>query len=413
MRKLRTEITKQNWIEDKRLFDVPPRQVTWGRISLHLIFWSWDAWSAYIALDRVLRVDPAVHPDPALLRLMYTTHLGTTILLFYLYGYLVVPSLLKVLVYFRATNRLMWSKAVIVAVSSALVFLLFNAYDYYLFTYAAYYFKPVPAYVQRYSDLLLASGPIGIFNDYSVLTFLWAYNVSYVLLPLLLRIIREAISWGVESIDQKEQNQQLIQNQLQQLQYQINPHFLFNVFNNIYALIQRTNRDAADLLRKLSQLMHYTLYNTNANFVPLPGELQFLKNYVEIEQTRHFNPERIQFTQSGDSQRFLVPPLLLITFVENAFKHGLHNSYEEGWVRIELIINERNQTLQVNVSNSIATEAEPTERSGGVGLVNAQNRLNLLFNPKEYSLTVEETATNYRISLTIPLKSTPAYEYQS
>ena len=412
MLRLKDQFTKQNRIDDETLFNLPSRKITRTRIGLHLLFWAWDAQSAYTALDRVLRVNPTNPPDPALLRLMYTTHLGTTIILFYLYGYLVAPHLLNTLVYHRATGRLMWHKISFVVLASASIFLLFNVYDYYLFTYAAEHFEPVPAYIQRYNDILLASGPLGIFKNYSILTFLWGYNVSYLMLPLLLRIIREAISWGVLSVEQKEQNQMLIRNQLQSLQQQINPHFLFNVFNNIYSLIQRTNTGAAELLRKLSQLMHYTLYDTNHAFVPLEGELQFLRNYVEIEQTRHFNPDRISFQQTGDAQNFLVPPLLLVTFIENAFKHGLHDSFEEGWVRIEIVIDEQNQALQVTVANSIFRENE-SKQSGGVGLVNARRRLNLLFNPDVYSLNVQESLNAYQVNLRIPLKPAKIHDYQT
>lgn len=413
MLRLKDQFTKQNRIDNETLFNLPSRRVTWTRVGLHLLFWAWDAQSAYTALDRVLRVSPNNPPDPALLRLMYTTHLGTTIILFYIYGYLVAPHLLNTFVIHRATGRLMWRKISFVAVASASIFLIFNVYDYYLFTYAAEQFKPVPAYIQRYNDILLASGPLGIFKNYSILTFLWGYNVSYLLLPLMLRIIREAISWGVLSVEQKEQNQMLIQNQLQSLQQQINPHFLFNVFNNIYSLIQRSNTEAADLLRKLSQLMHYTLYDTNHAFVALDGELQFLRNYVEIEQTRHFNPDRISFQQSGDPQNFQVPPLLLVTFIENAFKHGLHDSFEAGWVRIEIAIDKQHQALQVTVTNSIFRENDENEQPGGVGLANARKRLNLLYDADVYSLNVLESSTDYQVNLRIPLKPAKVHDYQA
>lgn len=413
MLRLKDQFTKQNRIDDESLSNLPPRKVTWTRVGLHLTFWAWDAYSAYVSLDRVLRPNPGVPPDPDLFRLMFSTHLATTIILFYLYGYLVAPSLLNTLVAYRASGQLKWPQITFVTVASVMIFVAFNVYDYYLFTYAADHFIPVSPYIKRYNDLLLASGPFGIFKDYTVIIFIWAYNMSYLMLPLLLRIIREAISWGVMSIRQKEQNQILIRNQLQLLQHQINPHFLFNVFNNIYSLIQRTNTEAAELLRKLSQLMHYTLYDTNHDFVPLEGELQFLRNYVEIEQTRHFDPKRISFQQTGDSRDLLVPPLLLVTFIENAFKHGLHDSFEEGWVRIEILVDKQNQALQVTVANSISWENDERKRPGGLGLVNAKKRLNLLFNPDLYSLNVQESSTDYQLNLRIPLKWVRKHDYQT
>lgn len=402
-----------NWFGDLSLAELPPRPITPTRICEHILFWLWNSYSAYNALDRVLRVDPAVPPDPDLFKLMFTTHVGTTFILFYIYGYLVVPALLSSLVYYRVTRKLIWPKIVYAAIAVVLAFVIFNVYDYYLFTYAAEHFKPEPAYVKRYYDLLQLSGPLGIFTSYSVITFVWAYNLSYLLLPLFIRTIREAISWGVESIVQKEQNQILIQNQLQLLQFQINPHFLFNVFNNILALIQRTNREAAELLRRLSNMMHYTLYDTNHSFVPLAGELQFLENYIEIEKSRHFNPEKITFIQTGDPELFTTPPLLLVTFIENAFKHGLNSSTDDAWVTIDLWVELETKTLQARIRNSVSKQTSAKSKPGGVGLVNARKRLDLLFNPNNYLLTVTEQADSYEVFVKIPLNRIKRNEYDT
>jgi two-component system LytT family sensor kinase len=405
-----TKNNKQNWIDDESLFNLPHRKVTWTRVQLHVLFWVYDTFSAYNAMDRVLRVDPKLPPDPGLFKIMFTTHVLSTVVLFYLFGYLIVPSLMKLLVYNRATGKWLTKKAALVVVTSACVFIIFNVYDYYLFTYAFEHFKPAPAYVQRYNDLLLAAGPVGIFKNYSLFTFIWAYNVSYLMLPLLIRIIREAISWGVESVNQKEQNQILMRNQLHLLQIQINPHFLFNVFNNIYSLIQKTNSQAASLVRGLSDLMRYTLYKTNDEFVPLAGELQFLTNYIDIEKSRQFKPERVQFSQNGLTDGYLIPPLLLVTFIENAFKHGLNNSYEEGWVNISIHIDDQRDALHMKVENHIASTERRNEEEGGVGLVNAQKRLNLLFGFNGFKLDTHAESRSYLVDLELPLKKGMVYE---
>ena len=355
-------------------------------------------------MDRVLRIDPAVPPDPSLFHIMFYTHVATTFILFYSYGYLVVPSLMKVLVYNRATGKWLWRKLLFVLIPTVSVYVFFNVYDYYLFTYAFTHFKPAPAYVQRYNDLLLQAGPVGIFVNYSLFTFIWAYNVSYIMLPLLIRIIREAISWGVDSVNQKEQNQVLINNQLKLLQQQINPHFLFNVFNNIYALIHQTNEQAAKLLRGLSELMHYTLYKTNHEYVPLAGELNFLKNFIDIEKSRQFNPERISYQVIGEPSEYVVPPLLLVTFVENSFKHGLNNSLDEGWVKIMLDLQSQPDRLRMTVANFVAREEKFGTNQGGLGLLNSQKRLELLFGEGNFTLTTREEGTEYYVELSLPLR---------
>lgn len=404
--------TKLSWFDDNSAFQLPARRVTWQRVSLHVLFWSWDFYSALNAFDRLLRVDPAVPPDPGLFYFMLTGHLATTFIIFYWYGYFVVPTLMNVLVYMRTTGRYAWQKTLYVVGASLLVFTFYNIYDYYLFSYAASHFKPVAPYVTKWSVTLGDVGPFGIYKRFSIHTFIWAFNISYVLLPLLLRMVREAISWGVVSVEQREQNQQLIQNQLQMLQYQINPHFLFNVFNNIYALIQKTNIQAARLLKRLSQLMHYTLYETKELFVPLPGEIQFLVDYVEMEQSRHFNPDSIQFDRSGQDRDFLIPPLLLVTFVENAFKHGLNAAFDAGWVTIKLLVDETGR-LHLEVANSKPAAVNTPNKAGGLGLQNARRRLSALFPDSDYSLVVDEQNEYYRVVLTLLLKQSPVHEHQA
>ena len=362
-------------------------------------------------MDRVLRVDPTRPPDPSLLNLMFYSHIASTFILFYAYGYLVLPSLLNVLVFNRATGKWLKKKLWFVGLSTVAVYVLFNFYDYYLFSYAFNQFKPVPAYIQRNYDLLHVAGPLGIFvkpsvyTVFSLFTFIWAYNISYLNLPLLIRIVREAISWGVVTVDQKAQIEDLNDMQMNHLKQQINPHFLFNVFNNIYALIHQTNEQAARLLRGLTELMQYTLYETNKHYVPLAGELTFLTNYINIEKSRQFKPERICYQIKGDASNYLIPPLLLVTFVENAFKHGLNKSFEEGWVNVELDIQNQSNSLRMKVANNLTTDGKKNIRKEGIGLVNTKKRLDGLFGADRFLFSAREEAAEYHVELTLPLRT--------
>lgn len=388
-------------------------------------------YSSYDVFSRVLRPDPATPPDSGLFWLFFSTHIGTTFFVFYAYGYLVLPTLLTMLVEvgnrskmlvrrrqlsrpermqtFRDSVQSYGPRIAFVLGSSVLVYALFFLIDYSLYSYAATYVQTPPVYITRNVTLLQSVGLFGLFGSYSVFTFLFAFNISYVLTPLFLRAIRLSITWGVESTHKEEQNQVLVKSQLALLQNQINPHFLFNVFNNIYALIEPSNAQAARLLQSLSELLKYTIYETNEPFVDLAGELTFLKNYVEIEKSRQFDPERITFKVTGDRENLLIPPLLLVTFVENAFKHGLQKSYQEGWVNVVIHLDGERDTLRIQIDNYVTTNGtkrHPNLPPGGVGLINAQNRLNLLFDPGAYSLTVTETGSVYHVDLTIPLKRT-------
>ena len=301
--------------------------------------------------------------------------------------------------------------------------------DYYSFNYAFHHFTPPPPYVTRVWTFLEQTGPLGwlteiVKGEFFIYTVISGFNVSYVLLPLLIRIIRLSIAYGYDGISATEKNKELIADQLQVVQVnqqlledqfktlkeQINPHFLFNVFNNIYAQIHSTNQRAASLLGNLSKLMRYTLYETSDLFVPLTNELTFIRNYIDIEKTRIFLPERIELLVEGNPDPYSVPPLLLITFIENAFKHGIDNSYSEGWVRIRMFINPAKDCLETEIRNYVASDeaidGSPTTIQqpivGGLGLKNARKRMDYLFKDK-YTLLVTEPQNEYHLQLSIPL----------
>ena len=394
--------------------DLPPRRITWRRVGTHLLFWTWDFTSSYIVFRKSLQVAPDQPPPTDLFTYIMSFHLISTLVVFYLFGYLVLPRFLIFLIQIGTQKRYQWSSLWLLLGATVATFAAFNAMDYYVFSYAKVLFTPVPPYINRVLGFIEPEGPLGFVKSYLVQTFIWGYNVSYVLLPLLLRFIRLSIHWGIVNIQERDKNQQLITNQLQTLQYQINPHFLFNVFNSIFSLIQRTNVQAANMLSRLTRLMSYTLYETNKKFVPLAGELQFISDYIEIEKTRYFNPERISYEVAGDTQNYQVPPLLLITYVENAFKHGLENSYEEGWVRIKFSIDSEKNCLRTQVSNYVSSELKTGDKPkpGGVGLANARKRMDLLFEPKRYTLIIDERSNEYQVELSIPLDRHGVYEYQ-
>lgn len=117
------------------------------------------------------------------------------------------------------------------------------------------------------------------------------------------------------------------------LRAQINPHFIFNTLNNIYSIVEEKDPYATDILLKFGDIMRYTLHETEANFISLQQEIEVLNEYIELEQIRHTvsAPAHITFDVSGTVQDFVVPPLLLITLVENAFKHGTHATIGSSW----------------------------------------------------------------------------------
>ena len=391
------------------------RKITWQRIALHVAYWLWTADGLSGDFERMLQGSAGLPVNEELYWFMFISHQFITISTYYLVGYLVLPSLIKVLMYFEATRIVLLKRIAFLAIASLLVGTLYNIYDNYVFGYAVDYYKPVPGFIERNAKYVVDMGPVGFLTSSGVRSFIWAYNLSYLFQPCAVRLIRWLTFWGVDNLKKQEQNQKLIKDQLKYLQDQVNPHFLFNVLNNLYALIHRTNSEAALLLRRLIDYLKYTLYRSHKNFVDLKEELLFIENYVEIEQTRLRDPDVIHLNQHGNAEGQMVPPLLLMTFIENAFKHGIHNTHKSGWVNIQIDVFEKPSRLRLEVKNSLNRERTYENKdSGGLGLYNAKQRLNLLFKPNEYTCVIDEQADVYYVQLEIPLYSPTVvdYEYQ-
>ncbi|WP_426493441.1 sensor histidine kinase [Hymenobacter sp. 102] len=189
--------------------------------------------------------------------------------------------------------------------------------------------------------------------------------------------------------------------QMEQLKAQLQPHFLFNTLNSIYGLSMAGSPDTPRFILLLSELMRYVLYDSGKARVPLPEEVEFLKNYFELEQRRYAGA-RVSFTAVGDIADVQVPPLLLLPLVENSFKHGRHHFSDDAGVHATLT--SALGRLHFLIENDMLPEA-PTaspKRSGGIGLRNIRQRLELYY-PDAYQLDLTEHNGRYRAELTLHL----------
>ena len=187
-----------------------------------------------------------------------------------------------------------------------------------------------------------------------------------------------------------------LEQQLEYLRYQINPHFFMNTLNNIHALVDIDPETAKNTIVELSKMMRYVLYEGNKRDVPLASEFDFIRHYVALMQLR-FTDKVDVVLELPEAVPAKLPPLILITFVENAFKHGI--SYQhESFVHIKATIS--NLRLQFRCSNSKGT-AQSKEK-GGVGLDNVRQRLSLIYG-QDYTLSIVEHPDTYNVILEIPL----------
>jgi two-component system LytT family sensor kinase len=213
--------------------------------------------------------------------------------------------------------------------------------------------------------------------------------------PLAAKLLIEIYRRQVRNLNLQQKYTRL---ELDFLKSQINPHFLFNVLNNIYALTEEENPRAADIVQRLSGMMRYSLYETNAAQVPLYKELAFVRDYMELEQLR--TAKRLQleadFPETVD-ESLLVAPFILITFIENAFKHGVHSTARKSWVKLSIQL--KGNMLNLTISNS--KPPRPADHIGGLGLANVQKRLSALY--PEHALSMADDVAQYTASLQLQL----------
>lgn len=204
------------------------------------------------------------------------------------------------------------------------------------------------------------------------------------------------------SILQRKLQQEMIktklESELQFLKAQINPHFLFNTLNNIYVLARKKSDDTADVVMKLSKLFRFILYEAKKKTILIGGEIQVLENYIELERIRYNDKLDIRFTQSVDNGLQAIAPLVLLPFVENAFKHGASESRFNSYVHIDLKVEQAN--LYFMCENSIAEEAAKNE-SEKIGLRNVSRQLELLY--PGHVLEISNGKTWFRVVLKLKL----------
>lgn len=195
--------------------------------------------------------------------------------------------------------------------------------------------------------------------------------------------------------------------ELKLLKSQINPHFLFNTLNNLYVLTLNNSPRAPLMVHKLSELMSYMLYDSNQPEVLLEKEVQYIKNYIDLEKIRYGDRLEVSLNIYGTIQGIMVAPLLILPFVENGFKHGARNQLHHGWIQIDIESDARALTLKVE--NSKPAFQEEKMVSSGVGLSNLRRRLDHLY-PSRYSLQMFNEQDTYlailKVTLTEPILQT-------
>lgn len=236
-----------------------------------------------------------------------------------------------------------------------------------------------------------------------ILRFFIGNVVLYSLVAGLSVAIKMTGSWYKVENERKELEKSNFEAELKNLKSQLNPHFLFNTLNNIYSLIAFSPEKAQQAVHDLSKLLRYILYDNNQHYVPLGKEIDFIHNYIELMRLRLSEHVDVKINLPPESHKgILIAPLLFISLIENAFKHGISND-KPSFIHVTIHV-EEDKKIMCTIQNSYFPKDNQDKSGSGIGLVNLQKRLELLY-PERYVLRCERVGETYMTGLILNLKS--------
>jgi two-component system, LytTR family, sensor kinase len=233
------------------------------------------------------------------------------------------------------------------------------------------------------------------------MTFQWIWVWNELRMVIITGIYAVLIYYLINAFEAQKLKDELINQrqagELALLKSQVNPHFLFNTLNNIYSLVYHKSDEAPEAVVKFSSIMRYVLFDTTAEKVDLDKEIEYLGSYIELQKLRIKHPGFVDLKIEGNTSGMTIAPMLLIPFVENAFKHGSKNHYPGIFIRLSV----ENQILRFEVSNYIRKEVQISEKQfSGIGLSNIQRRLDLIY-PGKNKLEIKEEDNQFKVNLVI------------
>lgn len=227
--------------------------------------------------------------------------------------------------------------------------------------------------------------------------FLYIQTVSY-LLPVVCAIaLRTLERWKRTEAERKEAANTKLQSELQHLRYQLQPHFFFNSLNTIYSLVDGSPEKAKTTIHSLGKLMRYLLYETKSERVPLSKEIEFLRKYIGLMQLRLSEKTKVSSNFPPNTDNLEIAPLLFISLIENAFKHGVSATVESE-IDMEMSLQEGNILLRISNKNFPKNSADKS--GSGIGLQNLEKRLQLLY-PNKHTLKHWTDQGRYHVELEI------------
>ena len=227
----------------------------------------------------------------------------------------------------------------------------------------------------------------------------------YVGITTLAKMLKDWVHLQDISLRYNRVEREKLEAELNSLKAQINPHFLFNSLNNIYSLSLVNSKKTPEMILKLSDLMRHVLYESRENYIPLKKEINFTRNFIELQRIRLSDKTVINFDVEGEIQNKLIIPLIFEPFVDNAIKHGPKSLDENAYINIKIKIDQN--WLYFEVENNFGDHIQQSGNAHGIGLKNAQKRLEYLYEKEEFDLDITKKENIFNVQLQLKLKTTP------
>ncbi|MET3112811.1 two-component system LytT family sensor kinase [Pedobacter sp. CG_S7] len=340
-----------------------------GSIFIHIIFW------LFLGMICVMAIINSEKKSSGYDIMVYFGYYGLiNISIFYINYMLLIPQLVKERKKYGLYVIAMVLLIVFMGVLKTLVALLYSdiVLTYVNHTTSAKVFTKIPQYILR---TVFVSGFFMVISS----------------------LIKFAVDWFGNERIQRQLESEKKDMELQFLKSQLNPHFLFNSLNNIYSLAYQKSDKTADAILKLSEIMRYMIYESNDSRVALSKEIEYVKSFIDLQRLRFKDGAAVALTIHGEINDQPIVPLILISFVENAFKHGVANDPKDP-IKINLIANQK--ILHFSITNKKNNFNK--DEMGGVGLNNVERRLQLLY-PERYKLNIVNSATHYTSELMLDI----------
>jgi len=310
----------------------------------------------------------AENGHPKTIDYIYTgSFLSTIIVPVLINFYILIPFLLK------------REKYLFYALAFVLNVLVFSQLNIWFFDHLIDYVFPEYYFISYHSNITLFT----IFSVFLIVTTLIKLSVDW-------------FYFNSHENRQLKMRNQLIQAQLASLRSQINPHFLFNSLNVIYALSIENKAETKDAIVQLSDILRYVIYDANTERVALKDEVALLKNYIEFQRFRNQQTENITFNCTIDDKNYPIYPMLLLPLVENSFKYGIKGDIDHTFIRIDLTL--KDHDFSFDIENNYTESEQEADGHSGLGLENIEKNLKIVY-PKTHEFKIFKTASTFRVTL--------------